>query len=92
MVDPHREDCPYPFKQLAGVGVALKVAMALAGPGRTEELLCRYADLAALGTVADVMSLTDENRTIVRRGLAALPETPRPGLKALLRVSQFIQT
>ena len=87
VVDPHREDCPYPFKQLAGVGVALKVAMALAGPGRTEELLCRYADLAALGTVADVMSLTDENRTIVRRGLAALPETPRPGLKALLRES-----
>ena len=85
VVDPHRQDCPYPFKQLAGVGVALKVAMALAGPDRTEELLSRYADLAALGTVADVMNLTDENRTIVRRGLAALPGTERPGLKALLR-------
>ena len=85
VVDPHRPDCPYPFKQLAGVGVALKVAMALAGPDRTEELLDRYADLAALGTVADVMALTDENRTIVRRGLAALPNTTRSGLKALLR-------
>jgi len=87
VVDPHRRDCTYPFPHLAGVGVALKVCMALAGPGREEELLGRYADLAALGTVADVMRLTDENRTIVRRGLEALPRTTRPGLKALLRES-----
>ncbi len=87
VVDPHRSGCLYPFKQLAGVGVALKVAMALAGAERTEELLDRYADLAALGTVADVMALTDENRTIVRRGLAALPNTARLGLTALLRES-----
>ncbi len=84
VVDPHRPDCPYPFKQLAGVGVALKVCMALAGRSRIEELLEGCADLAALGTVADVMALTDENRTIVRRGLKALPETRRPGLRALL--------
>ncbi len=87
VVDPHRPDCPYPFKHLAGVGVSLKLCMAIAGRERTEELLERYADLAALGTVADVMALTDENRTIVRRGLAALPETSRPGLRALLRES-----
>ena len=87
VVDPHRPDCPYPFKQLAGVGVALKLCMALAGPDRTGELLDRYADLAALGTVADVMTLMDENRAIVRRGLSTLPNTPRPGLKALLRES-----
>ena len=85
VVDPHRSDCPYPFKSLAGVGVALKVCMALAGPARREELLDRYADLCALGTVADVMELTDENRTIVRRGLTALSRTLRPGLRALLR-------
>jgi len=85
VVDPHREDCSYPFRYLAGVGVALKVCMALAGGDRAEELLGRFADLAALGTVADVMRLTGENRTIVRRGLSALPDTPRPGLKALLR-------
>lgn len=85
VVDPHRPDCPYPFKGLAGVGVALKVCMALAGPARAEELLNRYADLCALGTVADVMELTDENRTVVRRGLAALSRTRRPGLRALLR-------
>lgn len=87
VVDPHRPDCPYPFKYLAGVGVALKLCMALAGPDREEELLNRYADLAALGTVADVMTLVDENRTIVSRGLAALPNTTRPGLRALLRES-----
>ncbi len=87
VVDPHRADCPYPFKHLAGVGVSLKLCMALAGPSRTEELLEKYADLCALGTVADVMALTDENRTIVRRGLAALPETSRPGLRSLLRES-----
>lgn len=85
VVDPHREDCPYPFKHLAGVGVALKLCLAMAGPGRTQELLNTYADLAALGTVADVMLLTDENRTIVRRGLSTLRNTQWPGLKALLR-------
>ena len=85
VVDPHRPDCSYPFPHLAGVGVALKVCMALAGRSRQEELLERYADLAALGTVADVMELTDENRTIVRRGLKALSQTRRPGLRALLR-------
>ena len=85
VVDPRRADCPYPFKSLAGVGVALKLVLALGGPARQEELLERYADLAAIGTVADVMSLTGENRTIVRLGLAALGRTARPGLKALLR-------
>ena len=85
VVDPHQTDCPYPFKCLAGVGVALKLVLALGGPARQEELLGRYADLAAIGTVADVMSLTGENRTIVRLGLEALRHTGRPGLKALLR-------
>ena len=84
VVDPHRPDCPYPFKSLAGVGVALKLALALAGPGREEELLARYGDLTAVGTVADVMRLTGENRTIVGRGLEQLRHTARPGLKALL--------
>ena len=85
VVDPHRSDCPYPFKCLAGVGVALKLVLALGGPGRQRELLERYADLAAIGTVADVMNLTGENRTIVRLGLERLRHTARPGLKALLR-------
>ena len=87
VADPHRPDCSYPFPCLAGVGVALKLVLALGGPHRQEELLERYADLAAIGTVADVMSLTGENRTIVRLGLEALRHTSRPGLKALLRQS-----
>ncbi len=84
VVDPHRPGCPYPFKCLAGVGVALKLALALGGPMREGELLERYADLAAIGTVADVMSITGENRYLVRQGVAALRKTERPGLKALL--------
>ena len=87
VVDPHRPDCPYPFKALAGVGVALKLVLALEGPDRTEALLEQYGDLAAIGTVADVMELTGENRTIVSRGLASIRRTRRPGLSALLRES-----
>ena len=85
VVDPHRPDCPYPFKHLAGVGVALKLALALGGPARREALLEEYADLAAIGTVADVMKLVGENRALVRRGLRALERCRRPGLTMLLR-------
>ena len=85
VVDPRRPDCPYPFKNLAGVGVALKLAMALAGPEGAEDAFRRYCTLAAIGTVADVMSMTGENRTIVHCGLQALPQSPCIGLHALLR-------
>ena len=84
VVDPHRRDCPYPFKDLAGVGVALKLVMALAGEREAGELFREYADLAAVGTVADVMQLLGENRTIVRVGLANLKKTRRRGLAALM--------
>ena len=80
VVDPHRPDCPYPFKGLAGVGVALKLAMAAAGPDRAGLVFREYADLAAVGTVADVMPMTGENRTIVQTGLAALAHPRRVGL------------
>jgi len=85
VVDPRRPGCPYPFKELAGVGVALKLAVALAPADLRQSVLEEYLDLAAVGTVADVMSLTDENRTLVRRGLRRLSHTHRPGLTALLR-------
>ena len=85
VVDPRRPDCPYPFKDLAGVGVALKLALALTPPERRPAVLRHYAELAAVGTVADVMSLTGENRALVHMGLALLDVTPRPGLAALLR-------
>ena len=88
VVDPHRKDCPYPFKDLAGVGVALKLVMALGsvsgGEKRANALFHEYADLAAVGTIADVMKLLGENRTIVRVGLKHLKKTRRRGLYALM--------
>ncbi|MDD6159944.1 MAG: single-stranded-DNA-specific exonuclease RecJ [Oscillospiraceae bacterium] len=84
VVDPRRPDCGYPFPELAGVGVALKVALALTEPERRGEVLRDYCELVAIGTVADVMSLSDENRILVKMGLKALGDTRRPGLRALL--------
>ena len=85
VVDPHRLDCGYPFKHLAGCGVALKLVLALGGPDREEPLFARYCTLAAIGTVADVMQMSGENRTIVSRGLATLEHSDFIGLHALLR-------
>jgi len=85
VVDPRRPDCGYPFPELAGVGVALKVALALTPVGERGVTLERYCELAAIGTVADVMTLTRENRALVRMGLASLTNTRRPGLRALMR-------
>ncbi len=85
VVDPHRPDCPYPFKHLAGVGVALKLVMALGGENREDALFARYCTLAAIGTVADVMRMEGENRTIVFCGLEALPHTDFVGVHALLK-------
>ena len=85
VVDPHRPDCPYPFKHLAGVGVALKLVLALGGENREDALFARYCTLAAIGTVADVMRMEGENRTIVSCGLEALPHTDFVGVHALLK-------
>ena len=84
VVDPHRPDCGYPFKHLAGCGVALKLVLALGGESREEALLSRYCTLAAIGTVADVMQMSDENLTIVSRGLASISRSDFIGLHALL--------
>lgn len=85
VVDPRRPDCPYPFPDLAGVGVALKLALALTAPAQRPQVLAEYGDLAAIGTVADVMLLQGENRALVHLGLEQLSQKPRPGLQALLR-------
>lgn len=84
VVDPHRPDCPYPFKHLAGVGVALKLVLALGG-GREDALFSRYCTLAAIGTIADVMRMEGENRTIVQCGLNGIDHSDFIGLHALLR-------
>ena len=83
VVDPARPDDESPFKALSGAGVAFKLCAALDGCV-PEDLLDFAGDLAAIGTVADVMPLVGENRTIVRHGLAALQNSERPGLLALL--------
>lgn len=85
VIDPKQDDCGYPNKNLAGVGVALKLVCAVEGKGT--EIVDRYADLAAIGTVADVVPLTGENRYIVRRGIELLGKPKRPGIAALLRES-----
>ena len=85
VVDPHREDCPSEFKGYAGVGVAYKLVSALEGDPDT--VLEQYADLIALGTLADVMPLQGENRGLIRRGLKKLNENPNIGLQALSTVS-----
>ena len=85
VVDPRRPDCSYPFPDLAGVGVALKLALALTAPDQRSQVLLDYGELAAIGTVADVMLLQGENRALVHLGLERLADCSRPGLQALLR-------
>ena len=85
VVDPHRPDCGYPFKHLAGVGVALKLVLALGGNDREDALFARYCTLAAIGTIADVMRMEGENRAIVSMGLEAIGHSDFIGLHALLR-------
>ena len=82
VLDPHRPDAGYPHKTLSGVGVAFKLAAALAG--NQNAVLQEYADMVCLGTVADVMSLQGENRVFVSKGLEMLRQTQRPGLAALM--------
>lgn len=98
VVNPHRNDCAYPFKSLAGVGVIFKVICAfeiLNFYGRDREaeavksIYYRFADLAAIGTIADVMPIVDENRMIVKFGLAMVEKTERIGLKALIEAASW---
>ena len=90
VVNCRRHDSSYPFRELAGVGVVFKLICALeyTAAGTDENpltALCdKYIDLAATGTVADVMPLTDENRLIVGMGLKKIENSPRAGIRALL--------
>ena len=86
VVDPHREDCNIQFKDWAGVGVAFKVVCALEN-GDYHEILSRYADIIALGTVGDVVDLKDENRAIVKYGLAKINSAPCSGINALRQIA-----
>ena len=83
VVDPKREKGECPAKLLAGVGVAFKLLCAVEGAGKTEELLERYGDLVAVGTIADVMPVTGENRVLIKRGLELVKRGNRIGLSEL---------
>ena len=97
-INPKRPDCPYPFKGLAGVGLAYKLAQALLrsqqqvpirgskSPG-VELDEADLLDLVALGTVADLAPLLDENRSLVQRGLMKLNQPQRPGLQAMMALA-----
>ncbi|MCA9791391.1 MAG: single-stranded-DNA-specific exonuclease RecJ [Candidatus Eremiobacteraeota bacterium] len=85
-LNPHLEDCSYPFKPLCGTGVAYKLCEALfASQGRPAPH--HLLDLVAMATIADVVPLTGENRALVRVGLERLAEFRRPGLKALAEIA-----
>ncbi len=94
VINPHRPDCPYPFKELAGVGVVFKLICAyeerVCGKRRREaarKIFDEYADLVAIGTIADVMPIKGENRIIVKYGLGMIENTKRIGLAALIEAS-----
>ncbi|OAS84962.1 MULTISPECIES: single-stranded-DNA-specific exonuclease RecJ [Metabacillus] len=83
IIHPKQPGCPYPFKELAGVGVAFKLSHALLG-----ELPADLLEVAAIGTIADLVTLHGENRLIAKIGIEQLKSTSRTGLKALLKVAK----
>lgn len=88
LINPKLDGDPYPDKDLAGVGVAYKIAQTLLQPDQLE-LLENLLDLVALGTVADLAPLTGENRMLVRKGLKKIRATTRQGLFALANVAEM---
>ncbi len=90
ILNPKRRDCPYAFKELAGVGVVLKLVQGLAQyrPGSLpEDFVSEHLDLVALGTIADVVPLRGENRIIAKLGLERLCTSTKPGIVALKEVA-----
>lgn len=88
VINPKVTDSGYPFKDLAGVGVALKLGQALLdAAGQGSDAWRDYLDLVCLGTIADIVPIQGENRILVKHGLPALGDTRRPGIQALIDVS-----
>lgn len=88
VVDPHRHDCESPFKYMCGAGIALKLVSALEGGDYTIAME-QFADLASIATVADIVSLTGENRFLVSYGMKLIDNTDRPALIALKEVCKI---
>ncbi len=89
VVNPHLPHSVYPFRSLCGAGVAFKLVQALCLKLNLGERYLEYVDLAALGTVADIVSITGENRIIVWAGLKKIQRCPNPGIQALIEVSDI---
>lgn len=88
VVNPHLPQSVYPFAKLCGAGIALKLVQALCCRLNLDDRYLDFIDLAALGTVADIVELTDENRIIVWAGLKKIQRRPNLGIQALLKVSE----
>jgi single-stranded-DNA-specific exonuclease len=85
ILDPKRDDCQYPFKELCGCGVGFKLIQALASKeGKTAEELAEYLDLVATAICADIVPITGENRALAYFGLQVINSNPRPGIKAII--------
>ncbi|MBR5485227.1 MAG: single-stranded-DNA-specific exonuclease RecJ [Oscillospiraceae bacterium] len=89
VLNPHRKDCEYPFKELSGVGVAFKLVCALEDDIDCEDTLYQYGAITALGTVADVVELKGENRVIVQNGLQGMEDCPYLGINALIKAAGY---
>lgn len=89
ILDPIKPGCNYPFKHLSGAGVAFKLASAVASRIGKNNLPLKYLDLVALAGAADIVSLTDENRILVKEGLDLINTNPRPGIAALIRSARM---
>lgn len=89
VINPKQKDCQFPFKELAGVGIAFYLVMGLRIKLRDKELiknnvnLLKYLDLVAIGTIADICPLIKENRVFVKFGLEQVKKSQRPGIRAL---------
>ena len=91
VLNPKREDCSYPFKELAGVGVAFKLIQGLVDKfNLSKDYLEQCLDLVALGSAADIVPLTGENRILVKLGLETLRCTEKLGLRALIKSSGLL--
>ena len=93
VLDPKREDCEYPFKELSGCGIGFKLAQAYCtAKDLPDELYERYLDLCMISIAADIVPIVDENRVMAHYGLLKLNENPSTGLKALMQISGKTET
>ncbi|MGA8263312.1 MAG: single-stranded-DNA-specific exonuclease RecJ [Ignavibacteriaceae bacterium] len=89
VLDPLKPNCNYPFKYLSGAGVAFKLAQGVSERIGKRELPMQYLDLVALAGAADIVPLVDENRVLVKEGLNLINNNPRPGIGALIDISNL---